>query len=160
MDAIQLVDRPVKSRYLVIAIIVTILGVALAATSIAQIGFQFHPNSGIIFNPLMYSQSLNIVAGDKAAINYTKIMTLNVQKTVATMTVTTQATNTLQIFSTLALTLSFNSTQVNLNGLQNQTLTFNLNKGVYLISSSLSYVALPSINSTLTGSWTINISGN
>ncbi len=154
------IDKPVKSRYLLLAIVVTLLGGALAVTNLAQLRFQFHPASGIIFNPLNYGQNHTIVAGDNATLNYTNIMTLTVQKTSATITVTTQSTNTLQIFISLTLTLSFNSTQVNLNGLKNQTLGFNLNKGIYLISISLSYIVLPSANSATTAAWNINFSGN
>lgn len=155
---IEFVDRPVGSLFVIPVVLITLAGVVLAAQSAAQLGFSFHGGPAIVFNPLQFSQSYTLYAGDTASLNYGTIMTLNIHKPSALLTFNSQAVNTTKIFQPLALTLFFNSTQVTLNGLQNTTSTLTLNKGYYVITGALAYTVLTSVNST-TGSWTVTITG-
>ncbi len=154
-----MIDQPVKKRYLVPIFLTLLVTSALAASNVAQIAFHFKTDSGVVFYPLKYAQNLTIYPSDKATLNYTKIMTLTISKTSATVSFVSQDTNTTLIFQSLTLALSFNSTQVSFNGLLNQTSTLTLNKGVYIISASLSYTALSSLNPNILGSWTITMTG-
>ncbi len=160
VNHLQLVDRSVKAHYLIPIFLTLLVTVALAASNIAQVSFRFRTDSGITFYPLKYAQNLTIYPGDKRSLNNSNVMTLTISKASAILSFASQATNTTLIFQAITLTLSFNSTQLSFNGLLNQTSTLTLNKGVYIISTSLSYTALASMNPNILGSWTITMTGS
>lgn len=153
-----MVDRPVRSIWVIPVILVTLSGVALAASNAAQVGFNFHAGPAIVFNPLAFSQSITLYSGDVATVNYGTIMTLNIHKPGALLTFTSTATNTTKIFQSITLSLNFNSTLVQISGLTNSSSTLSLTKGYYIITGTLAYTVLSNANSTA-GTWTVTITG-
>ncbi len=148
-------DRSVGPFSVIPVILITLAGVGLAAQSAAQLGFNFHSGPALVLNPLKYTQNLTLYQGDSASLNYTNIFTLNIHNPSSLITLGTQTTNTANVFQSLTLTLLFNSTQIVLNGLQNQSLSLTLVKGYYKISAVLTYIVLTNTNQT--GTWTISI---
>ncbi len=148
-----------KRRVLISVVILASLAGAIVAVNLSRLSIRFEGGPSISFSPLQYANNITVFPKENVTINQNKIMSASVTGTSATVTVSSTPYGTSTMFQTLTFTIYFNSTQLNLNGLQNQTLTLNLGRGYYVISISLSYTSLSTVADSNSASWQIAMTG-
>ncbi len=116
--------------------------------------------SSTAFSPLKYLANLKVRSQAAENMNMNDIMTVTVHKATTRVAIVSSPVDTGGMFQALGLTLYFNSTQVNLDGLQNQTWNVDLNKGFYIISFTLGYKVLPNFTDASSAYWTVTLTGD